>query len=336
MENAAAPDTLVVAGDKLKQAREARGMSVQEMAGEVTLSREQVRALEDGGNLPFYTAAHKRLALKKYAAALNIPLPDLLIDETGAQDTSVETAATDAIAIAADPGTPAEIRLAAAERNARARRNLLMAAVAAAILLALYAKQRGTAETKLPPAPIEASADPEPSAIEPSPASAMVVTAQDPEPPAITSPATPAVTAAVTTAATPAATLTATPAVTPAPATKAPESAACTLPAATDVPAWSPPYQRKPDMRVFLVSSKAIEVCVADASGKASLVALKPNVGKVYAGRPPYLVQADGLASLEIYLQGMRARVPADAQSLRLVPTSVAPPTEAVSTQPTE
>jgi cytoskeleton protein RodZ len=333
MENAAPPDTLVVAGDKLKQAREARGMSVQEMAGEVTLSREQVRALEDGGNLPFYTAAHKRLALKKYAAALNLPLSDLLADETGAPVTSTEpAAATDAISIAADPGTPAEIRLAAAERNARARRNLLMAAVAAAILMALYAKQRGTAETKLPPAPIEASADPEPSAIEPPFATAMVVTAQDPEPPAVT----PAATPASTSAAPPAAPSAAPSAATPVPATKGAESTACTLPAAADMPAWSPPYQRKPDMRVFLVSSKAIEVCVVDASGKASLVALKPNVGKAFAGRPPYVVQADELASLEIYLQGMRARVPADAQSLRLVPTSAAPPTEAADIQPSE
>jgi cytoskeleton protein RodZ len=227
MEIAAPPDTLVVAGDKLKQAREARGISVQEMAGEVTLSREQVRALEGGGNLPFYTAAHKRLALKKYAAALNIPLADLLIDEAGTPVTSAEPEATDAIAMAADPGTPAEIRLAAAERNARARRNLLMAAIAAAILLALYAKQRGTAETQLPPAPIEASVDTELPAIEAASATTVVVATHNPEPPADT----PAETPSPVQAGTPS------------------EPAVCTLPSASDVPAWSPPYRRKQDVR---------------------------------------------------------------------------------------
>lgn len=313
MEKAAPPDTLAVAGDQLKQAREARGMSVNDMAGALTLSREQVRALEDGGNLPFYTAAHKRLALKKYAAALGIPLSDLIIDTPG--ETAAGAASTAPLAPlpgAAAADAPAELRLAAAERNARARRKLLVAAVAGAILLALYAKQRGTIEAEPPPEAIEAKVEQQAPATEPP--TALLVAA--PEPDAL--------------AATPAG------AAPPVAAAAVANEAACTLPAATEVQAWSPPYQRKPDTRVFFVSGKAVDVCIADASGKPSLISLKPNSGQAFAGKPPYLVHADGLASIDIYLQGMRARVPADARSLRLVPTAVMPPTEVADSRPTE
>ncbi len=304
MEKAAPPDTLVVDGDKLKQAREARGMSVHDMAGSVTLSREQVRALEDGGNLPFYTAAHKRLALRKYASALGIPLSDVIIDTEEIRPASAEPAAADAAAVADAPGTPAGLRLAAAERNARLRRRLLASAVATAILLALYAKQRGISETGAPPAAVEASAALDSPAPESMPATAAAEPATDPALQSAPQPDSPARANAAT------------------------DAAACTLPPAAGVPAWSPPYQRKPDLRVFLISRTAVEVCIADASGKPALIALKPNAGHAFAGKPPYLVRADGLAALDIYLQGMRARVPADAQSLRLVPTTVMRPAD--------
>lgn len=305
MEKAAPPDTLVVDGDKLKQAREARGMSVHDMASSVTLSREQVRALEDGGNLPFYTAAHKRLALRKYASALGIPLSDVIIDTEEARPASAEPAAADAVAVADAPGTPAELRLAAAERNARLRRRLLASAVATAILLAMYAKQRGTPDTGAPPAAVEASA-------------ALDSPAPAPEPVPATAAAEPAANPALQPAPQPAPQPDS-----PARANAATEATACTLPPAAGVPVWSPPYQRKPDLRVFLISRTAVEVCIADASGRPALITLKPNAGHAFAGKPPYLVRADGLAALDIYLQGMRARVPADAQALRLVPTTV-------------
>lgn len=308
MEKAAPPDTLVVDGDKLKQAREARGMSVHDMAGSVTLSREQVRALEDGGNLPFYTAAHKRLALRKYASALGIPLSDVIIDTEEARPASAEPAAADAAAVADAPGTPAELRLAAAERNARLRRRLLASAVATAILLALYAKQRGTPDTGAPPAAVEASAALDPPAPEPMPATAAAEPAANPASQPAPQPAPQPDS--------------------PARANAAADAAACTLPPAAGVPAWSPPYQRKPDLRVFLISRTAVEVCIADASGRPALIALKPNAGHAFAGKPPYLVRADGLAALDIYLQGMRACVPADAQALRLVPTTVMRPAD--------
>ncbi len=313
MQKAASPDTLAVAGDKLKQAREARGMSVPDMAGAVTLSREQVRALEDGGNLPFYTADHKRLALKKYAAALGIPLSELIVDGAAAQDASAASAAPEAVPVSPVPvpvpvpasATPADLRLATAERNARLRRQLLATAVAGAILLALYAKQRGAVEPEPPSAAADAAAADAPlEPLVPAGAAAVAV-AQEPASPATAAAAVPAPPAAAQAGSEP-----------------------CSLPAAADVAAWSPPYQRKPDARLFLVSSKAVDVCVADASGKPVLVSLKPNAGHAFSGEPPYLVRAEGLPAIELYLQGMRVRVPAGAQALRLLPTTVTPPPE--------
>lgn len=319
MQKAASPDTLAVAGDKLKQAREARGMSVPDMAGAVTLSREQVRALEDGGNLPFYTADHKRLALKKYAAALGIPLSELIVDAAAAQDASAASAAPEALPASPVPvpasATPADLRLATAERNARLRRQLLATAVAGAILLALYAKQRGTIEPEPPSVAADAAAaDAPPEPLEPLkplvPAgAAAAAVAQEPA-----APAAPATAAAAAQAG----------------------SEPCSLPAAADVAAWSPPYQRKPDARLFLISSKAVDVCVADASGKPVLVSLKPNAGHAFSGKPPYLVRADGLSAIELYLQGMRVRVPAGAQALRLLPTSVTPPPDVAASPAAE
>lgn len=301
MEKTVPPDTLVVRGDPLKQARAARGLSVHEMAGAVTLSREQIRALEDGGNAPFYSAAHKRLALKKYSAALGIPLSELIVD--GTEDAVQAPAEVEGLA-AAVPGTPSEIRMATAERTARLRRQLLMTAVASALVLALYAKQRGSMDSAAPPAAVETS--------QADLSSDTAAAAPDPRAPApaVTDPA-------------------------PIATVAAPDTAACSLPPAAEVAAWSPPYRRKTDVRLFLISGKPVEVCIADASGKPSLITLKPNAGQVFVGQPPYLVKANGLGSIEIYLQGMRVRAPLDATALRLVPTTLArPPDVVASTSP--
>lgn len=313
MEKTAPPNTLAVNGEPLRQAREARGLSVQDMAGAVTLSREQVRALEDGGNAPFYTAAHKRLALKKYAAALHIPLSELIVN---AGDAALPVPANIDAEVPASgvSGLPADIRMAAAERNARLRRQLLIAAFGLAVMLAFYAKQRGRMDVAPPPESIEASVADELSALEslPDPAEATPeADAGSPLPAVADAAEAPAMIATA-------------------------EAPACALPPAAEVPEWSPPYQRKPDARLFLVSSRPVDLCIADVSGKPSLIALKPNAGQVFAGKPPYLVKADGLGAVEIYLQGMRVRAPSDATALRLVPSRATRPDEVASSGPAE
>lgn len=306
MKTAAGPETLAVNGEPLRQAREARGLSIPEMAAVVTLSREQVRALEDGGNLPFYTAAHKLLALRKYAGALAIPVESLLSDTTAPADTaSPLPSATPDVTDAAD-GT---LRLRAVERTAQLRRQILLTLIAAAILLAIYAKWRGTTDSTPTdaPAPV-ASASAEAAAVE----------QVSPPPPA---PSPVGAEAAPPSAEKPAAAMVAD--------GGAAEPAECAIKNPADPPSWTPAYQRKQDIRLFIVSRSTAELCVTDAAGNTARLSLKPSAGQSFAGKPPYLVYSERLPSMEIYLQGMRARIPADARLLRLVPSRVPAPATA-------
>jgi hypothetical protein len=49
-------------------------------------------------------------------------------------------------------------------------------------------------------------------------------------------------------------------------------------------------------------------------------------VGEPFSGKPPYTIRAKHLSSLDMYMQGLRVKVPADAKVMRLVPTSVTAP----------
>ena len=367
-------DALVIDGMKLRQAREERGLSVVEVALMCTLSREQVQHIEDGGVRPFYTPAHKLLAIRKYAAAMGIPYDDIVIGP-GADDTMpVPADAPASLMMHAEGEQATDLRLAAVERNADIRRKILIGAVTLTIVLALYAKMRGTPDS-LPDAPHPAVS----GAMNDDKADGVV---NEPARPAVSAPAATAATSATnagaadvtaaassttsTAAVTPASPSSASQSVaapaTPAPAVPAPatntvpappaaatgnESAVaaaanakastdakltdngerCAAQITGDVKTWTPTYQRKADTRLFLVSPKETTVCVQDASGKSALLKLKARAGQAYSGKPPYLVQSPLLSDMEIYLQGMRARVPAQAPALRLqaTPVTIAP-----------
>ncbi len=371
-------DTLVIDGTKLRLAREERGLSVAETAVLCTLSREQVQHIEDGGVRPFYTPAHKLLAIRKYAAAMGIPYDDI-VTGPGADDTMpVPADAPPSLMVHGEGEEATDLRLAAVERNADIRRKILIGAVTTTIVLAFYAKMRGTpdSEPALEPAvAAEAEADVKPAdtTIERaagSPSSASNTSAATATATTATTPATTAAASAATVAATTAAPATAPTAAIPgkpaaepaskaatAPGSAAPSPAsstgsspsnapagnenkatadsklagneACASPAAGDVKTWTPTYQRKADTRLFVVSPKETTVCVHDASGKTALLKLKARSGQAYSGKPPYVVQSPQLSELEIYLQGMRARVPSQAPALRLQLTPVTAPPSA-------
>lgn len=348
-------DALVIDGTKLRQAREARNLSVAEVAALCTLSREQVQHIEDGGNRPFYTPAHKLLAIRKYALAMSIPYDDIVIGP-GADDTMpVPDDAPPSLMVHGEGEEATDLRLAAVERNAEIRRKILIGVVTATILLAFYAKMRGTpdsAPVAVQPAvsaaatndhadapaaesaPVnKAAAAPATTAVASTPPSAAPTNA------ASASASTPApVTSATdstkaTSAARPAeaTTTTASASALPKAATTAvaeikastdtrlaTTSESCAGKVGSDVKTWTPTYQRKADTRLFLVSQKETTVCVHDASGKAALLTLKARTGQAYSGKPPYVVQSPVLSEIEIYLQGMRARVPPQAPALRL------------------
>ena len=333
-------DAITVDGARLKAAREERGLSVTDMAAAVTLSREQIQHMEDGGNRPFYTPAHKLLAVRKYSAALDIPYDEIVTGPGANQTIPIPEDAPPSIMAHSDLAEPADLRLAAVERNAEVRRLMAITAIVVCILLAIYAKIRGTKDET----PVnEVSAD---------------AIANQVDKPVTPSPAPKAVAASVAPTPKPAPEVKPAPTAAPLPDTKdvkdvkedkdnkdskdsKRESALaaandaggeCQSSSTSDVKSWSPIYQRKSDSKLYVISPKGGSVCISDATGKSRLIELKPMVGQAVGGKPPYVVRSSKLAQIEIYLQGFRVKIPSETEAMKLIPTSQPAPVE--STEP--
>ena len=321
-------DAIIVDGARLKAAREARGMSVLDMAAAITLSREQIQHMEDGGNRPFYTPAHKLLAVRKYSAALEIPYDEIVSGPGANQTIPVPEDAPPSMMAHSEGTEPVDLRLAAVERNAELRRLIATATIVICILLAIYAKIRGTQDEAKNN---EGNANAIANQADPAPA------IKPPVPPPVAKAATPPIAAPTKglpeTKATPTAALSSTEAggiksETASASVVKDANGECQPLSNREVKSWSPIYQRKSDARLYVISPKGGSVCVADASGKMKLIELKPMVGQAFGGKPPYTVRSNQLAQIEIYLQGFRAKIPPDADTLKLIPTSQPAPAE--------
>jgi transcriptional regulator with XRE-family HTH domain len=371
-------------GTRLKQLRVERGLSVSDAARMVTLSREQVDQIENGGLRAFYGARHKLLAARKYAEGLGITLEEILPAEKTATPTpersvAASKAAENAVvgnteSDNADPGTakadiadvgnavPASIATAEPEvvpvttqqslvetpaavviptrsmddpspmsnlSQATVKR-LPLALVVCVILVLVFSILRGlTPEPKLaelpPPEPVvqTASAGESPTS-EPASETQAAATPEPESPAASAAPATPAT--APATSAAPLASATVATAATDAAATApSPDPAAegaCGLNAGPDTPRWAPPQARNASTRVFMTSASAIDVCVTDAAGVSTPLRLKPGAMVSASGKPPYIVRSDRLSQAQIFLQGLKVRVPASAVAVHLITTS--------------
>ncbi len=326
-------DAINVDGARLKAAREDRGMSITDMAAAVTLSREQIQHMEDGGNRPFYTPAHKLLAVRKYSAALDIPYDEIVTGPGANQTIPIPEDAPPSMMAYSELAEPADLRLAAVERNAELRRLMATAAIVICILLAIYAKIRGSKdESPENEVNAETVSNPIDKPITPPSATTKAVAAN------LTPPAKPATEVKVVPSASPdtkdvkdvkedinAKDTKREPAL--AAATDA--SGECLPSGSTsDVKSWSPIYQRKSDSRLYVISPKGGSVCISDATGKSRLIELKPMVGQAVGGKPPYLVRSSQLAQIEIYLQGFRVKIPSETETMKLIPTSQPAPVE--------
>lgn len=353
-------ESLHIDGQKLKEARESKGISITDIAGQLTLSRAQIIHIEEGGDKPFYTPAHKLLAVRKYAGALEIPYEEVVTGDGADQTMPVPEDAPESMRTY--PGqTPynadlnqislTDERMANVARNVAKRNRMMYGLVALTILLAFYAKMRGASEE----AEMKQETQVETAAVEPAPP-VPVTAVEIPAPPTPTPApvATTPVAAPVEVAAAPAAEPVKPvaekvekieklekPAAAPAPAVaetlKAPAERettkvassgeeGCSPEPAGSLKSWSPAYQRKPDSRLFVISPKGGTVCVTDGSGKSKLVSLRPMVGQAFTGKPPYTVRSDHLSNLEMYMQGLRVKVPGETQVIRLVPTNTPAP----------
>ena len=327
MKNEIDFDAITVDGARLRAGREARGLSVLEMAAAVTLSREQIQHMEDGGNRPFYTPAHKLLAVRKYSTALEIPYDEIVTGPGAHQTLPVPDDAPASMMTYTDIAEPVDLRLAAVERNAELRRLIATAAIVICILLAIYAKIRGTQdetaanEASTDEIAIEADKPPVPAAPPPAIKEAAAVT------PAKSTPETKSASSAALSSSEAGEGMVESSAASN--ASVADVGGECSSRTSGEIKSWSPIYQRKADSRLYVISPKGGSVCFSDASGKARLIELKPMVGQAVSGKPPYVVRSNQLAQIEIYLQGFRVKIPAETDAMKLIPTSQAAPAEA-------
>ncbi len=394
-------DEIVINGTRLKQARVERGLSVIDAARLVTLSREQVEQIENGGLGAFYGARHKLLAARKYSDAFGIALEDLMPPPPPAPSAAVPAAhrsaepvpsvtatpkpaarpaephAEPVLATAPTPISTSEATVtkeaepvapAPAEASLSEHSSALVQRVAAAVdatvssdisqatvkrlplvlvvgtvLILVFSILRGLtpeqqpAETRTsePVAEVEAASDPaaQPAAEPAAPAEAVAI-------PAAPVPASPTATVATAPVPVPApapVNSEAQPqaAANPLPASREPgASDACALTAGPDTPRWAPTQARNASTRLFMTSNAPIVVCVTDAAGVSNSLQLKPGAMSSATGKPPYVVRSERLSQAQIFLQGLKVRVPSSATAVHLITTqSVRSPETPVPTE---
>jgi len=320
-------EDLPIDGTRLKQERIERGISVNDAAHMATLSREQIEQIEGGGLRAFYGARHKRLAAKKYADVFGIDLSELLPPEPVVPEAQAVVA--DSIPSAVNPApVPAPdssrgvMAQASARLNFESRRLPLVAVIIVALVLT-FSILRGLTPTPKPVTepilePVAESAAP----IEPAPASPEQAT-----PASATAPAPAPVPSETATAST---SDSATVAVAPAVASTAKGEEGpdpCAVVAAGEIPRWAPTQVRATYTRLYLGSYTESTLCVVDAAGVAKPLKLKAGGTANVSGKPPYTIHSPQLPKLQIYLQGLKVKVPAGAVSMQLFTTqSLLPP----------
>ncbi|MBU6292528.1 MAG: hypothetical protein KGN40_11240, partial [Burkholderiales bacterium] len=101
----------------------------------------------------------------------------------------------------------------------------------------------------------------------------------------------------------------------------------CAVSAGGDVARWAPTQVRATYTRLYLGSYTESTLCVVDATGAAKPLKLKAGATTSLSGKPPYTIHSAQLPKLQIYLQGLKVKVPTGAVSIQLFTTqSIIPP----------
>ncbi len=277
-------DEIAIDGKRLKQLRIERGLSIPEAARLATLSREQVDQIENGGLVAFYGARHKVLAVRKYAQCFGLSMDELVLPVV-AEAAIIAPAPMPLTQMAADEELPAPSRL-----SEISFRRLPLAIVIGVALVLVFSTLRGLMPAPAefpPPAPVAELASP--------------VNADVPSAPSAVAEASPVMAS---------------------PAGEPLASDACALSAGPDTPRWAPAQARNASTRVFLSSAAPVDVCVTDATGTSTPLTLKPGAMTSAAGKPPYIVRSERLSQVQIFLQGLKVRVPASAMAVHLITTA--------------
>lgn len=301
-------DDAAIDGNRLRLAREAKGLSPSEAAHMLTLSRTQVTQIESGGMTAFYSPGHKLLAARKYATAFGIePQSVLWLDP-------LASAVDDEPALQQSPDVP---ELAAAdgadEQSVRISRSLTGVALrssdggrvflgtipaARVIVRLLVFTLLVVSASMIAATTVRGALD----RLVMTPTAPLADRAWTSTAPKVTS-AMPAAAAAVVRE-----------------GEQATLADTCPHASGAVIPSWTPAYVRKPGTRLFVGGPVGTPVCVTDHSGRVSHFVLRQGPLQVIDGRPPYLVHSPALDMLQIYLQGLKVRVPPQAQTIKLLP----------------
>lgn len=323
-------DEVVIDGTRLKQERIERGLAVSDAARMATLSREQIEQIENGGLRAFYGARHKLLATRKYADVFGIDLSELVPQAprpSTASNTLTDTVASPIMATATAPATlPVETGKAmmaqpANRSNFESRRLPLLAVIVVALVLS-FSILRGLTPTPKPVAEPVVETTVEPVATE-----TASPTAETAAPTSLTAAAVPPspATSAPSSAAEDAPSATATAAAASTNPDEGPDP--CAVSAGGDVARWAPTQVRATYTRLYLGSYTESTLCVVDATGAAKPLKLKAGATTSLSGKPPYTIHSAQLPKLQIYLQGLKVKVPTGAVSIQLFTTqSIIPP----------
>lgn len=323
-------DEVVIDGTRLKQERIERGLAVSDAARMATLSREQIEQIENGGLRAFYGARHKLLATRKYADVFGIDLSELVPQAprpSTASNTLTDTVASPIMATATAPATlPVEtgkgmMAQPANRSNFESRRLPLLAVIVVALVLS-FSILRGLTPTPKPVAEPVGETTVEPVATE-----TASPTAETAAPASVTAAAVPPspATSAPSSAAEDAPSATATAAAASTNPDEGPDP--CAVSAGGDVARWAPTQVRATYTRLYLGSYTESTLCVVDATGAAKPLKLKAGATTSLSGKPPYTIHSAQLPKLQIYLQGLKVKVPTGAVSIQLFTTqSIIPP----------
>ncbi|MBT8550439.1 helix-turn-helix domain-containing protein [Polynucleobacter paneuropaeus] len=285
------------------KAREALGLSVQELSGKACLSVRQIQQIENGEHNSFYSPNIKFTAAKKVAQLLDLQTEEAFDfgDLVSQLPIEVQEAKPSPAVVEEKPKTktpePAsniKVESAALAKSIQQKKPassspdkkpwlpiLAFIAIAGFAFLSLRPSLFGTAsETAQAPAE-EVKAEAPVSPAEPS-AQAAPEKAAEPTP-------TPAVVAApVAVASTPS-------------ATECPMADSNVASYKTDAP------KKSADM-VYLVAKTPQVVCVLDATGKSQSKQLEPGIGASIYGKAPLKVLTAGLSQVDLYFQGVKVR----------------------------
>ena len=289
------------------KAREALGLSVQELSGKACLSVRQIQQIENGEHNSFYSPNIKFTAAKKVAQLLDLQTEEAFDfgDLVSQLPIEVQEAKPSPAVVEEKPKTktpePAsniKVESAALAKSIQQKKPassspdkkpwlpiLAFIAIAGFAFLSLRPSLFGTAS-------------------ETAQAPAEEVKAEAPVPPA-----EPSAQAALEKAAEPAPSPTPTPAAVVAPVAVASTSSATECPMAdSNVASYKTDAPKKSADMVYLVAKTPQVVCVLDATGKSQSKQLEPGIGASIYGKAPLKVLTAGLSQVDLYFQGVKVR----------------------------